>query len=148
MKSFHSAILPSLEPLLAFIVPLLDKNRSPAERRIAICVFDDIFEHASDGGGALKYLDGFVSPCIAGCTDNDADVRQASVYGVGVMSEHCGQSFNAHVPSALSALDQLPKLIIQTSRQTGGRLLAISLLEAAPGVFNVDRIAVVSKWAI
>jgi len=104
LKSFHSAILPSLEPLLAFIVPLLDKSRTPAERRIAICVFDDIFEHASDGGAALKYLDGFVGPCIEGCTDNDADVRQASVYGVGVMSEHCGQRFAPHVSSALTAL--------------------------------------------
>ena len=30
----------------------------------------------------------------------------------------------------------------------GGRLLAISLLKAARGVFNVDRVAVVNKWAI
>ena len=51
------------------------------ERRIAICVFDDIIEHASDGGGSLKYLDGFIGPCIAGCTDSDCDVRQAAVYG-------------------------------------------------------------------
>ena len=30
----------------------------------------------------------------------------------------------------------------------GGRLLAISLLKEALGVFNVDRISVVDKWAI
>jgi importin-5 len=104
LKAFHSAILPALEPLLGFIVPLLDKKRSPAERRIAICVFDDIFEHASDGGAAIKYLEGFVTPCIEGCTDADADVRQASVYGVGVMAEHCGMSFSNYVQHALQAL--------------------------------------------
>ena len=104
LKSFHGAILPSLQPLLSFIVPLLDKNRSAAERRIAICVFDDIFEHASDDGAALQYLEGFVVPCIAGCGDNDADVRQASVYGIGVMAEHCGDKFAPHVSNALAAL--------------------------------------------
>jgi len=103
LKAFHSAILPALEPLLGFIVPLLDKNRSPSERRIAICVFDDIFEYAS-GGAALNYLAGFVTPCVEGCMDSDADVRQASVYGVGVLAEHCGQRFSQYVPAALGAL--------------------------------------------
>jgi hypothetical protein len=107
LKAFHSAILPSLEPLLTFIVPLLDKNRSPAERRIAICVFDDIFEYASDGGAALKYLEGFVTPCVEGCMDADADVRQASVYGVGVLAEHCGPNFSKYVQGALGALAQV-----------------------------------------
>ena len=50
--------------LLSFIVPLLDKNRSAAERRIAICVFDDILNAAATV--ALQYLEGFVVPCIAG----------------------------------------------------------------------------------
>jgi hypothetical protein len=62
-------------------------------------------EHASDASGAsLKYLDGFIGPCLAGCGDKDADVRQASVYGVGVMAAALGANFTPHVPSALAAM--------------------------------------------
>ena len=86
---------------------MLGPDRSPEERRIAICVFDDVMEHASDGGASLRYLDGFAGPCLAGCTDADADVRQASVYGVGVMAEKLGQAFAPHVPASLQTLAQV-----------------------------------------
>ena len=105
LRSLHAPVLPALEPLLAqFVAPMLAADRSPEERRIAICVFDDVMEHASDGGAALRYLDGFAGPCLAGCTDADADVRQASVYGVGVMAEKLGAAFAPHVPASLQAL--------------------------------------------
>jgi len=105
LRAFHSAILPALEPLLAeYVAPMLAPGKSPEERRIAICVFDDVMEHASDGGASLKYLDGFVGPVLAGCTDADCDVRQASVYGVGVMAQQLGPNFTKHVPGALQAL--------------------------------------------
>ena len=108
LRSLHAPVLPALEPLLAqFVAPMLGPDRSPEERRIAICVFDDVMEHASDGGASLRYLDGFAGPCLAGCTDADADVRQASVYGVGVMAEKLGQAFAPHVPASLQTLAQV-----------------------------------------
>jgi hypothetical protein len=39
---------------------MLAPERSAEERRIAICVFDDVMEHASQGGASLRYLDGFI----------------------------------------------------------------------------------------
>ena len=43
LKSFHGAILPSLQKLITtYVVPMLDQSREPEERRIAICVFDDV----------------------------------------------------------------------------------------------------------
>ena len=36
--------------------------------------------------------------------DADADVRQASVYGVGVMAQALGAAFTPHVPASLAAL--------------------------------------------
>ena len=49
-------------------------------------------------------MDGFIGPCLAGCADADCDVRQAAVYGVGVMAQNLGQSFNPHAAGALQAL--------------------------------------------
>ena len=86
------------------VAPMLAPGRSPEERRIALCVFDDVMEHASEGGASLKYLDGFIAPCFSGCGDADCDVRQASVYGVGVMAQNLGQAFLPHVAGALQAL--------------------------------------------
>ena len=105
LRSLNAPVLPLIEPLLAqYVAPMLSPDRSPEERRIAVCVFDDVFEHASAGGASLRYLDGFVGPCFAGCDDPDCDVRQASVYGVGVMAAAVGTHFANHVPRALQAL--------------------------------------------
>ena len=105
LRSLKAPVLPTIEPLLAqYVAPMLAPDRSPEERRIAVCVFDDVFEHASENGASLRYLDAFVGPCLAGCADPDADVRQASVYGVGVMAAAVGAAFAPHVPGALAAL--------------------------------------------
>ena len=82
LKSFKSNILADIEPLLqSKIAPMFVPERSAEERRIAICIFDDVFEHASQGGATLRYLPGFSDACVRGSSDADADVRQASVYG-------------------------------------------------------------------
>jgi len=61
LRSLHAPVLPTLEPLLAeYVAPMLAPERSAEERRIAICVFDDVMEHASQGGASLRYLDGFI----------------------------------------------------------------------------------------
>lgn len=59
---------------------------------------------AREGGASLKYLDGFIGPCFAGCADADCDVRQAAAYGVGVMAQTLGRSFAPHAGGALQAL--------------------------------------------
>ena len=82
LKSYKSTILADIEPLLqSKIAPMFAPDRSAEERRIAICIFDDVFEHASEGGATLKYLQGFADACVRGSSDTDSDVRQASVYG-------------------------------------------------------------------
>lgn len=82
LKSFKSNILADIEPLLqSKIAPMFAPERSAEERRIAICIFDDVFEHASEGGATMKYLPGFADACVRGSADADSDVRQASVYG-------------------------------------------------------------------
>lgn len=46
--------MPLLEALMPGVGRLLEKGRFPEERRIAICVMDDILEHSP--AGAAKYM--------------------------------------------------------------------------------------------
>ena len=51
LRALHSPVLQTLEPLLVqYVAPMLAPGRSPEERRIAICVFDDVM--AGDTGDA------------------------------------------------------------------------------------------------
>ena len=53
-RAAQDAAMPLLEALMPGVGRLLEKGRFPEERRIAICVMDDIIEHAP--GGAAKYM--------------------------------------------------------------------------------------------
>lgn len=53
--------MPLLEQLMPGVGRLLEKGRFPEERRIAICVMDDIIEHAPQG--AAKYM---AQVCVCG----------------------------------------------------------------------------------
>eukprot|EP00955_Chlamydomonas_euryale_P001037 12010-Chlamydomonas_euryale.AAC.1 len=53
LKKFGDAVLPYVERVMGQIAPLLDKGRSHEERRIAVCVVDDLLEHSP--AGRAKY---------------------------------------------------------------------------------------------
>ena len=84
--------------------PMLAPDRSPEERRIAICVFDDVMEHARTAARASDTSKVSSARALAGCRDADADVRQASVYGVGVMAQALGAPSRRTCPRVLAAL--------------------------------------------
>ena len=48
-----------LDPLMPALMSLLDKGRFPEERRIAVCVLDDVIEFSP--AGCAKYM-GQASP--------------------------------------------------------------------------------------
>jgi hypothetical protein len=54
LKSFGDAALPYVEGLMPSIAPLLEKSRPEEERRIALCIIDDMLEHSQ--AGRAKYL--------------------------------------------------------------------------------------------
>lgn len=52
------------------------KDKTSEERRIAICIFDDIAEHCRET--ALKYYDSYLPFLLEACNDECPDVRQVS----------------------------------------------------------------------
>ena len=109
LKQFHAPLLPLLQPLMGHIMRLLSSS-SPGLRKVAIYTFDDVVEHAAgdDPAALLPYFDAFFADVLRGCSDEDADIRQAAAYGVGVAAQRCPQLFSGPIRTyardAVSAL--------------------------------------------
>ncbi|KAJ6379913.1 hypothetical protein OIU76_016549 [Salix suchowensis] len=86
IKTFRASFLPFFDDLSPYITPMWGKDKTAEERRIAICIFDDVVEHCKEA--ALKYYD-----------------THAAVYGIGICAELGGSVFKPLVGEALSRLN-------------------------------------------
>ncbi|XP_047316709.1 importin-5-like [Impatiens glandulifera] len=105
IKTFKASFLPMFDELSSYLTPMWGKDKTVEERRIAICIFDDVAEHCRDA--ALKYYETYLPFLLEACNDENADVRQASVYGLGVCAEFGGPAFRPLVGEALSRLNRV-----------------------------------------
>lgn len=103
IKTFKASFLPMFDELSSYLTPMWGKDRTAEERRIAICIFDDVVEHCREA--ALRYYDTYLPFLLEACNDENPDVRQAAVYGIGVCAEFGGSVFKPLVQEALSRLD-------------------------------------------
>ncbi|CAO2832879.1 unnamed protein product [Amaranthus hypochondriacus] len=103
IKTFKAAFLPFFDELTSYVTPMWGKDKTAGERRVAICIFDDVAEQCREA--ALKYYDTYLPFLFEACNDEDADVRQAAVYGLGVCAEYGGPVFKPLVGEALSRLN-------------------------------------------
>ncbi|KAJ8643483.1 hypothetical protein MRB53_005231 [Persea americana] len=103
IKTFKAAFLPFFDELSSYITPMLGKDKTAEERRIAICIFDDVAEQCHEA--ALRYYDTFVPFLLEACNDESPDVRQAAVYGIGVCAEFGRSMFKPLVGEALSRIN-------------------------------------------
>ncbi|XP_078437509.1 ARM repeat superfamily protein [Wolffia australiana] len=103
IKTFKSSFLPFFEELSIYLTPMWGKDKTAEERRIAICIFDDVAEQCRET--ALKYYDTYLPFLLEASNDDNPDVRQAAVYGIGVCAEFGGSVFRPLVGEALSRLN-------------------------------------------
>ncbi|KAK9664646.1 hypothetical protein RND81_14G058200 [Saponaria officinalis] len=103
IKTFKASFLPFFDELSSYLTPMWGKDKTAEERRIAICIFDDVVEHGRDA--ALRYYDTFLPFLLEACNDENPDVRQAAVYGLGVCAELGGSVFKPLVGESLSRLN-------------------------------------------
>ncbi|KAK4608088.1 hypothetical protein RGQ29_001775 [Quercus rubra] len=103
IKTFKASFLPFFDELSTYLTPMWGKDKTPEERRIAICIFDDVAEQCREA--ALKYYDTFLPFLLEACNDDNPDVRQAAVYGLGVCAEFGGSVVKPLVGEALSRLN-------------------------------------------
>jgi len=69
----------------------LVQTDQPNMRRIGICVFDELLENLREHG--QRYLPQLLPPLIQFCSDPSPEVRQASVYGLGLCAQFGGAGF-------------------------------------------------------
>ncbi|XP_020215509.1 importin-5 [Cajanus cajan] len=103
IKTFKANFLPFFDELSSYLTPMWGRDKTPEERRIAICIFDDVAEQCREA--AIKYYDTFLPFLLEACNDETPDVRQAAVYGLGVCAEFGGSVFKPLVGEALSRLN-------------------------------------------
>ena len=54
LKEYKDQAMPLIDKLMPQIGQMLDQSRSAGERRVAICILDDLLEHSSAGIQALS----------------------------------------------------------------------------------------------
>eukprot|EP00056_Hartaetosiga_gracilis_P011944 m.185861 g.185861 ORF g.185861 m.185861 type:complete len:1148 (-) comp13608_c0_seq2:1764-5207(-) len=84
VKPYFVEALEGDSAFLEDILPLLQEGRQAADLKWAISIFDDIVEHW--GAESLDVAEPFLEPIMAGISHADPEVRQACIYGIGVMS--------------------------------------------------------------
>lgn len=88
-KVYKSGFLPTFQKSLQ---QLFTGMMAPAsvsnDRATALCVFDDIIEHCSADGANDGYVGELCKALQKYSTDDNAEVRQAAVYGVGLVAQH------------------------------------------------------------
>ncbi|KAL1510219.1 hypothetical protein AB1Y20_006547 [Prymnesium parvum] len=70
------------------------QSATASDRSAALCAFDDILEHCSADGGSNRYVPQLIQVLMQASLDPDASVRQAAVYGVGMLAQHVGELFD------------------------------------------------------
>ncbi|PKU77405.1 hypothetical protein MA16_Dca023333 [Dendrobium catenatum] len=147
IKTFKASFLPFFEEISIYVTAMLGKDKTPEERRIAICIFDDVAEQCQET--ALKYYDTYVPFLLEACNDESSDVRQAAVYGIGVCAEFGGSVFRPLVGEALSRLNNV---IRHPNAQHSDNVMAYDNAVSALGKIcqfhrnSIDAAQVVPSW--
>lgn len=105
IKTHRAAAIPHIQAaLLPYLLPYLaeDSAFSSAVRCAAICVCDDLIEHASPEANVL--IASLVPHLLTAAVSADERLRQTAVYGLGICAERGGEEFTPFVPEAMRAL--------------------------------------------
>ncbi|XP_060209818.1 uncharacterized protein LOC132636808 isoform X2 [Lycium barbarum] len=103
IRTFKSSFLPFLDVLSSYLLPMWAKEKTTTERSSSICIFDNLMEECPEA--ALKYYDSGLPLILDASNDEDPDVRQAALYGLGLWAEHGRSSFKPFVGAALSRIN-------------------------------------------
>eukprot|EP01126_Amoeba_proteus_P040664 TRINITY_DN4345_c0_g1_i9.p1 TRINITY_DN4345_c0_g1~~TRINITY_DN4345_c0_g1_i9.p1 ORF type:complete len:251 (+),score=76.36 TRINITY_DN4345_c0_g1_i9:275-1027(+) len=88
--------------LLSLTRELVCKTRPWAERRLALCIFDDLVEVG--GEKSVVYWDHFIPFLLDYALDPNPEVRQMACYGLGVCAQEGRDHFEPVVKKALESL--------------------------------------------
>eukprot|EP00210_Caulerpa_lentillifera_P001229 g1185.t1 len=102
MKKFGDYVMHYIGSLMPFIQQLLEKGRLSVEHKIGICILDDILEYCPQAGN--NYLHEFLPFLVSGSTNSDANIRQCSIYGLGIVAGKYPEAFQPLISALVPEL--------------------------------------------
>ncbi|XP_058063028.1 importin-5 [Anopheles bellator] len=103
--TYKEAFLPSFQRLVAHFVKLLNPASPWADRQWGLCIFDDLIEFT--GPMCAQYQAYFLQPMLEYVKDEQPEVRQAAVYGFGVLGLYGGEHFSVTCAQAIPVLMEI-----------------------------------------
>jgi len=146
--TYKTAILPVFEQLLRHFTNLISRDRPWPDRQWALCVFDDLLEHA--GPASQAYQEFFLARMIESLGDSQGEIRQASAYGVGVMAQFGGAGYTAACAQALPALidviERPESRAVENLSPTENAISAVAKICKYNGAAVGDIGAMIARW--
>jgi len=84
---------------------MIQENNIPSNRQTAICMFCDMVEYCKKPG--LADMQDFFPFVVKYVSDEDPSVRQAAVFGVGIVALIAGPALENHLPPIINSLSQV-----------------------------------------
>ncbi|XP_049800660.1 importin-5 [Schistocerca nitens] len=103
--TYKADFFPFFDQVVGHFVKCLAPEMPWSDRQWALCVFDDAIEFG--GPACSKYQQFFLQPMLNYITDKTAEVRQAAVYGWGVLGQFGGDGFAGACAEAIPRLIEL-----------------------------------------
>ncbi|XP_075093546.1 uncharacterized protein LOC107804339 isoform X6 [Nicotiana tabacum] len=103
IHTFKAAFLPFFDELSLYLLPMMGKDKTAAERSMCFHVFDILVVYC--GEAALKYYNIYLPFLLNSSDDEKPVVRQNALYGLGLCAEHGGSVFKPFVGEALSRIN-------------------------------------------
>ncbi len=106
-KAYGPVCAPPTGPLVTFCSQsVLARQASPSMKHACLCILDDLIHWT--GPDSAVYMDTITRALAEGLQEHDdTDVRQASLFGVGMCAEHGGQAYHPFLDIAISSLVQI-----------------------------------------
>jgi hypothetical protein len=91
--------MPAFQPHLEFVMELVNGGQSitNAERQLGFCIACDLVENTKSASASLIQF--FLPSLLHGAVHEYPGIRQAAVYGLGVIAENCPEQFAHDAPS-------------------------------------------------
>lgn len=105
LEQFGDAAMPLMEGLMPQIGALLGPKSSSEEKRVGICVMDDIMEYTKEG--ANKYHGQILPLLLDVCRSPEPSIRQSALYGLGAVAQHQPHLFQQIATDAISRLGEV-----------------------------------------
>ena len=146
LAAHGDALGASVDALMPHLAPLLDeRNAAPGERRVAVCVVDDVIEHCA--AASVRYAPQAVPVLLGALASPDPALRQCGAYGLGVLAEKraelataAGAALGAALTKALAAGATVPPDADDDDAAARDNVISAlgKLVEHAPAAAAVD----------